>query len=234
MALFPEAREQLLNAYRMDPDRVVVIPRGVPTQGFVPADTRRQREARISLGLDPRKRWIAMVGALSDEKDPCMAVEALATLDNEVGLVVAGDGPLERRVRERSASLGDRVALLGAVEDVTAVYAAADSLVLPSRTEGVPGVAIEAGLCGLAVAAFDVGGVSSVVEDVRTGRLVRTRAPSLLAEAVQYTLDRRDQLGPAARAHCEAEFSMEVVGAAWEQIIDRLAPARSRTRGVGE
>ena len=70
-----------------------------------------------------------------------------------------------------AARLG-RCDVLGSVADVRGVLDAADVLVLASRTEGVPGIAIQAALTGVAVAAYDVGGVGEVVVDGATGRLV--------------------------------------------------------------
>ena len=81
-----------------------------------------------------------------------------------------------------------------------AALAAIDVLVVPSRTEGIPAVAIEAGLAQVPVVATDVGGVSSVVIDGVTGMLVETAAPDQLRAGIDRALDRGVELGRAAPA----------------------------------
>lgn len=112
--------------------------------------------------------------------------------------------------------------MLGTVDDVRPVYAASDVLVLPSRTEGIPGAAVEAGLCGLAVVAYAVGGVPSVVLDDTTGVLVAERRPEAVATGIRDAIAHRASYGTAARAHCLEHFSMRSVGRAWEQLIDEV------------
>ena len=219
VALYQEAAAALVGSYRLDPARVRVIPRGVPQDAFEPADAAARRRSCDVLGLDPARRWMAYVGALSAEKDPMLAVETLGHLPEDVGLVIAGDGPLGDEVRTRATRFGDRCRLLGTVRDVAGVYAASSALILPSHTEGIPGAVIEAGLAARPTVAFPVGGVPGVVLDGITGRLVGDRTPSAVAAAIAEVLERPDELGRAAREHCLAGFSMTRVGAAWEQVI---------------
>lgn len=226
VALYPDAARTLERRYRLDPGRIRTIPRGVPSGRFTPTDDEGRRVARAELGLATGRRWLAYVGALSVEKDPMLALDALDLLGDDVGIVLAGGGPLGEAVAQRARSAtgaAGRVRLLGVVDDVRRVYAAADALVLPSRTEGIPGAAVEAGLSGLPVVGTRVGGVPLVVDDGLTGILVDDRDPSTLAAAAAEVLERRDELGAAARDHCRATFGMEVVGAAWERLHLEIA-----------
>lgn len=226
VALYPGAADTLVGLYGLDRERIRIIPRGVPEQRFQPVNDQQRQAAAERLELNPDRRWVAYVGALSAEKDPLLAIDAVEHLADDLGLVIAGDGPLEAKVAARAARFGDRVRLLGPVDDVRPVYAAASALVLPSRTEGIPGAAVEAGLSGLPVVAFPVGGVPSVVLDRRTGVLVGERTPTALASAVMEAVEHRADWGPVGRAHCQEHFSMRSVGRAWEQVIDEVTPGR--------
>lgn len=222
VALYPDAARTLIRSYRLDPAAVRIIPRGVPADRYRPSNAGERRAALEALGLDPDRRWLAYVGSLSAEKDPLMAVEAMAHLPDDVGLLIAGGGPMTEEVRRVAQPLGERCRLLGVVGDVRPVYAACDVLVLPSRTEGIPGAAVEAGLCGLPVVSFAVGGVPSVIEHGVSGVLVDRRQSEDYAAGVSQALEQHRAMGDAARLHCEADFSMASVGAAWQRVIDEL------------
>lgn len=232
VALYPDAARTLIRAYRLDPAAVRIIPRGVPEDRYRPSDDAARSSACDELELDPERRWLAYVGSLSEEKDPMLAVRALAHLPDGVGLVMAGGGPMADAVADAASRHGERCRLLGVVADVAPVYAASDALVLPSHTEGIPGAAVEAGLCGLPVVAFAVGGVPSVVLDGATGVLAHRREPAAFASSVTAALTDRARLGAAARDHCVEGFSMDAVGRAWEQVIDEVltSPSAGRPR----
>jgi glycosyltransferase involved in cell wall biosynthesis len=101
--------------------------------------------------------------------------------------------------------------MVGMIEDTRAVLHAADVLLCTSRTEGVPGVLIEAALCGLPVVTTDVGGVSSVVG--AGPHLVPVDAsPSVIAAEVSSVR------GPARR---DTEQTLDVVHA-WESLLGHL------------
>ena len=146
VTVFPEATETFRRRYRVPTSRLTTITNGVPAAPFHPAVRQDTAAARARLGLAPGRRWVGLVGALSPEKDPLLALRALSRLDDEVGLVVAGGGSLDDEVRMAASELGDRVRLLGVTDDIGSVYASIDVLVLPSRTEGVPAVAALGGV----------------------------------------------------------------------------------------
>ena len=135
-------------------------------------------------------------------------------------LLIGGDGPLAEAVAERARRAAPgRVIRAGAVSDPAALLAAADALVLPSRTEGIPAVAIEAALAGLPVVASRVGGLPEVVVHGETGMLVDGPTPVRLAQALDAALADGAALGAAARAHCLGRFALTTVAAQWHELL---------------
>jgi glycosyltransferase involved in cell wall biosynthesis len=147
------------------------------------------------------------VGRLDWEKNPVVAVEALARLSADGGprarLTWVGTGRLKDDVRAAAERLGvsDRVDLPGFVPigpELLARYRDADLFVHVAVTEGTPQVLLEALSTGLPIVATDVGGVATALEDGAAGLLVAPRDPEALAAAVQRAL--ADDEGRLARA----------------------------------
>jgi glycosyltransferase involved in cell wall biosynthesis len=179
---------------------------------------------------------IATVGRLVEKKGIDTLIEALPILRERHGvesrLTVAGDGPR----RKEWGSLADRLGLAGGVEwlgDVDnerirrLMTRETDVVALPCRTDaagdrdGIPVVLMEAMACGLPVVSGDLPAVRELVEDGRTGLLVRPDDPSAVAEALaRLAADPglRASLGSAGRAHVREEFALDVN-------IDRLERA---------
>jgi len=221
VALWPAAAAVIADRYRIDADRLRVIPTGVPAERFSPTPPadRPARRLALDLGLDPDRRTVLLLGALSPEKNPLAAVDAMAALP-DTQLLIGGDGPLAEAVAERARRAAPgRVIRAGAVSDPAALLAAADALVLPSRTEGIPAVAIEAALAGLPVVASRVGGLPEVVVHGETGMLVDGPTPVRLAQALDAALADGAALGAAARAHCLGRFALTTVAAQWHELL---------------
>lgn len=222
VALWQGAADVLPREFGVAPQHVVVIPNGVSGTRFPPVDRSRRPEARRRLDIAADRPTLVVLGALSPEKDVGAAIRVLPALP-DCQLVVAGDGP-ERAPLERLAEevAPGRVLFTGVVEEPATVFAAADVLVLTSRSEGMPAALIEAGLSGLPCVATDVGGVRDVVRPGETGEVVPPGDRSALADAVRSALDRAESYGAAARRHCLARFEMDVVADAWEELLTRL------------
>jgi glycosyltransferase involved in cell wall biosynthesis len=126
------------------------------------------------------------------------------------------------------AAVAGRVHFTGALPGPDDALAAADVVVLPSRTEGMPGVLIEAGLAARPCVATAVGGVASVIDDGVTGVLVPPDDATALAEALGTLLAagpaRLAEMGAAARARCAERFDMAVVTSAWADLLEAVAP----------
>lgn len=228
---FPAAAEALVAHHGLAPAHVHVLAKGIDVAAWPAIDDGRRAAARQALSLPSSGGGpvLAWLGALSPEKRPDLALDMVAALP-EATLLLAGTGPSAEAVAERATGLGDRVRVLGAVADPRPVLAAADALVLTSRTEGVPGVVLEAQASGLAVVAVDVGGVSQIVVDGATGRLVPPGASgpagglaAELAEATRWVLDRGPALGAAGRAHVAEHLAIADVADRWVALLSAVA-----------
>jgi glycosyltransferase involved in cell wall biosynthesis len=167
-------------------DVVATIPNGVPP---APAPADRAALER-ELGLRPGARLLVTVGRLTTGKNQALAVRALAAVPNAT-LVVAGDGPARHEVEAaaRSAGVEDRVVLAGTRPDAWALVGAADAVVIPSRSEGMPLAALEALAAGRPLVATAVRGLRELLVDGRTAILVPPDDPDALAAGIRRVLD---------------------------------------------
>ena len=117
----------------------------------------------------------------------------------------------------------------GSHEEMPALYAALDLFVLASHREGMPRSAIEASAMRLPVVATDIRGCREVVDDGETGRLVPSRDPVALAEAIGALLEDRpaaDAMGAAGRERALERFDEAAVVERTLQVYRRLMAAR--------
>jgi glycosyltransferase involved in cell wall biosynthesis len=206
--------------------RVAVIPNAFAGQAAPAADGKLRRD----LGIGAETPLVVSVGRLSREKGHRYLVEAAAVLAGEghrFALAIVGEGRemphLQRQVKKQA--LADRVHLVGFRTDIPAIMAEADVVALPSLTEGLPNVVLEAFAAGKPVVATRVGGVPEAVEDGRTGLLVPARDPAALAAGIAACLDdpaRAARIGEEARRALEA-YSPEVQVRRVEQLFERVA-----------
>lgn len=168
-------------ALGMPAERIRVHHTGVDLDRFRPVD---RAAAKAALGV--AGPLIVTAGALVPRKGQGIAIEALARLPGAT-LILVGDGedraPLERQAR--ALGLAERVRFLGVRphEELPALLAAADVMVLPTASEGLANVWVEALACGTPVVTTNVGGAPDVIDRPAAGRLV-AREPGAVAEAV--------------------------------------------------
>lgn len=151
---------------------------------------------------------ILFLGRLGERKGVPQLVEALSRMAPIGGwrATLAGDGDVEAtRLQVAGLGLADRVALPGwtGPDEVAALIASADILVLPSFAENLPISVIEGMAAGLAVVATPVGAVEDIVRHEETGLLVPPGDVEALAAALTRLVEDsvlRARLGAAAMA----------------------------------
>jgi len=184
---------------------------------------------------------LAFAGRLVPEKGLDVLLQAFRRVRErlpEARLVIAGDGPERDALALRVAALGlgDHVERLGhrPRAELDARLGSAWVQAVPSIWEEPFGlVASEAMMRGVAVVASDAGGLAEIVEDGRTGRLVRRGDPAALAEALLGILSDRElaeRMGRAGReralAHFDEERYVERFVAIYEDLLARPGSRR--------
>ena len=201
-------KDDITRLYQVNGTPIEVIPPGVDTAMFQPADT---RAARQHLGL-PEKRTILYVGRIEPLKGLDILLKAVALLNDRIGtrLLIVG-GSLEKDaeiVRLKTIAddlhISDMVNFTGSIsqQQLPAYYNAADVFVLPSWYESFGLVALEAMSCGTPVVVSRVGGLTSFIEHGKTGYLVPWRCPDAFARSLETLLENpslRQAMGGAAR-----------------------------------
>ena len=122
------------------------------------------------------KKHIVHIGGFSFEKNHKGLLDIFELLSkerNDIHLHLIGDGPLKNEVEKIAAqkNLSDKITFYGFINDPLSYIQSGDILVLPSIIEGLPGVILEAMLCKTPAVAFNVGGISEVL-DSSTGSLI--------------------------------------------------------------
>ena len=202
--------------------------RGVDCRCFSPE--RRDPELRRRLGINEETTLFIYAGRLAKEKnlDTLAGVfSRLQTRLNNVHFAVVGDGPCRHRLKRHCPS---NVSFAGHVSDEQmAVYmATADLMIFPSLSETFGNVVLESLASGTPVAAFDVTGPADIIQNGKTGRLVRTQTEASLADAAgALAADRKNltRVSLSARAYAETH-SWEAVNATVRETYQRAVSYR--------
>ena len=169
--------------------------------------------ARAALGLPDDRIVVLFVGNLLVAKGVRELVDAiLAGADRYLGVLV-GDGP-ERGYGTDDPRAGRCIEYRGARPhaEVAQYMSAADVLVLPSRSEGLPSVVVEAGSLGLPVVASAVGGIPALLGDGR-GTILQEVSAQAIGESLRAFDRHRDAATASAarlREHVRAEHDVDL------------------------
>jgi glycosyltransferase involved in cell wall biosynthesis len=187
----------------------------------------KRRELRV-----PDDAIVLGLGArLSSVKGLTYLLKALPEVIRQfptVVLVIAGDGPLEEDLKAEADSLGveDHVEFVGPRTDMAELLKTFDLYILPSVSEGLPMVLLEAMAAGCPIVATGVGGVPSAIEDGVSGLLAPPRDPAALAAVITRALGDeplRRRMALAGRQVFAARFSAETMTRRYEQLYRREA-----------
>ena len=221
-ALTQLSRTVLVEHFGMQPEEVRVIPNGRRAEDFPPTDDVRRKTARAGVGLWLDEDVVLYLGRPHRRSGRTSRSRRWRASRPRSAWSCSATAPCVRRASSAPRPFSAPGRFLGTREDVARVLAAADVLVLPSDSEGLPGVLIEAGMAGLPVVASDVGFVREIVLEGVSGFLVRPGDPAATSAAVERALAERTRLGAAGRRYCLDRFEMEKVVDAWEALLHEV------------
>jgi len=195
---------------------------------------REQLRALFPEGTPPKKLILA-AGRLSPEKGFSVLVDAASEVlkqDPDCGFVLFGEGTeraaLEANVREHG--IQNRFRMPGFTDQLDAFLPWAHVVVLPSFTEGLPNVALEASAAGVPVVATAVGGTPEVVANLETGFLVPSGDASALASPMVQLLKNeplRVAMGSAAKRRMEEHFTFAAQARRYVQLFEKVIATRA-------
>jgi glycosyltransferase involved in cell wall biosynthesis len=200
--------------------KIHIIPNGVDTARFCPADRARKLLLRDALAL-PRNATVAVyTGRLVSYKGLHLLLEvwrSLSAAHPQAVLVLVGAGGLdihnceaELRSYVNTYGLAATVHFAGGVQNVQDYLQAADLFVFPTLNDALPSSLIEAMACGLPVISTSVGALGAVVRHQQNGLLVAPGDRPQLYQALDTLLSNSAlsaRLGEAARQTAQDDYS---------------------------
>ncbi|GMU32596.1 MAG: hypothetical protein AMXMBFR20_04680 [Planctomycetia bacterium] len=225
-----------IDRLHMRPDSLSVIHTGIePPEG----DFSGEGAALRSAWGEGRGPIVLTIARLSYEKGVDTLIDAAASLQAthpDVRFVVLGDGDDRAALQKQIDTLGlsHVVRLAGFVENVYPALAAADVVCLPSKSEGMPNVLLEAMAMRKPIVATDVGGIPEAIISEVNGLLVPSQQPDALARGLARTLDDREaarRWADAAHETMTSRFHADIVARQYAALYRRLIMDRRKTRG---
>jgi glycosyltransferase involved in cell wall biosynthesis len=213
------------------PRKLLTLVNGVDLERFaVPSDEDKAR-ARQTLGLDPGWPVLVMAGRFGRRKGHDVLLRA-AAIELAAGrpwsLLLVGDGALEHECRHLAEELGlaELTHFCGFAEDVRPFYRAADAVVMPSFSEGLPRALLEGMAMGLAPVGSDIGGIRELLADSDVGLSCAPGEPRALAGCLARLHPdpaRRRELGGRARALIASHYRADQLVAQHLELYRELA-----------
>jgi glycosyltransferase involved in cell wall biosynthesis len=207
--------------------RVIRIPNGINPGFFCRAGDEEKQRLRTSLfGFRPSGPVVLFVGRLGPEKNVPALIRAISLVKHDCILSIIGSGILRKQLSDFAAACGisGKVHFAGETQEVVSWYQAADLFVLPSFSEGMPNVLLEAMASSLPVIASAIPSISEIIVDGTNGVLFPPGQPEALAGQIdRLCADRAfaERIGTAARRMIVEGFGFPAIVKRYERIYQQ-------------
>jgi glycosyltransferase involved in cell wall biosynthesis len=185
----------------------------------------------VTTPLADRPPLIGYIGSLGEVKGVRNFARALPAILNDqrdLRVLIGGDGDLKEAVEVslQEGGVTARVDLSGWIphNELPDYLNRLRLLVLPSYSEGLPNIVLEAMACGTPVLATPVGAISDIIIDGKTGFIMENNSPEYIAESVIRALNSLDleQIAEGGRRFVEGNFSFESTIVRWEEMLEEI------------
>ena len=207
---------------------VEVIPNGLDIHQYQPIDRQLARKL-LELPQDKQIVLFGAIGATSDPRKGFSFLEAALqhlshlTSPKEIELVVFGSSKPAKPI-----DFGFKTHYLGRFSDdisLALVYSAADVFIAPSVQDNLPNTIMEAMACGIPCVAFNVGGISDLVDYRQNGYLATPYEPQDLARGIMWILEDAERwqgLSHNAKAKVDREFTIQIQADRYFQLFQKI------------
>lgn len=175
-----------------------------------------------------REQIVGYIGSLEERKGIRELIKAISIINTtskyEIKFLIGGTGKLESLVKNFSLR-NNNVKFIGFIpkEDLPKLYNKVKLLVLPSYSEGLPNVILEAMVCSTPVLATPVGGIPDVIKDGETGFIMENNSPECIAKNVIRALGHPEleRISKNGLALVKQEFTYEAAVERWRKILGK-------------
>ena len=227
IAVSEEVRDYQIQHTGVPADKIIVIENGVNVQRFAGQEN-AGRALRNEFQIGTGVALIGIIGRLQPQKDHENFLKAAVQIKSKMPdarFLVVGDGPLRDELQSQAIGLDPSVIFCGIRQDIPAVLAALDVLVISSKWEGLPVTLLEGLAARRPIATTAVGGVPNVVVDGESALLVPSKDSSALANAVLKILQNpvlAHSLAEAGFARVKSQFSLDAMIAKTLKLYESL------------
>ncbi len=228
VAVSGELHDSLINKVKFPRRKMEMILNGVNMESFSP---RPKPETLLNqFNISPESKVVGTVGRLEKIKDQATLIKAFALVRQKLPgsiLMLVGGGSLQDTLESQARELGlaDAVRFAGKRSDIPDLLNLFDLFALPSISEGTSVSLLEAMASGLPAVVTNVGGNPAIVEDGKSGVLVRVGDAEGLAAAMLAILENDDKqaaYGRAAREKVGRDYSLDQMVSQYERLFLQL------------
>ena len=200
--------------------------------GLRELNTQSKESARNELGLDFNKIYLTFIGRLTQIKRPDRLLDIARFLQHNhtnVEILVAGEGENFEDLRASAVNENLPMVFLGWRNDIGRILSASDIAILCSDNEGIPLTLIQAAQAGLPIVSTNVGSVSDIVEDGKTGLLTEVNSDALITAIGQLLKDpaEQDAYGQAGKIRAEKFFSLSEMINSHESLYSHMLRSKN-------
>lgn len=228
IAVSEKSREQFKSAGLMK-KKVIVIHNGIGEIEFMEKEKARQEFENVRLPQTEKIKekikseplWIGTISELHKNKGLSYAIEAVKKhlgvelpSPKETIFVIMGEGEERKNLEEiiKKNGLEDSVFLVGNIENAYSYLKALDIFTLTSVTEALPYAILEAGKAGVPIITSNVGGISEIIDDMKSGILIHAKKTKEISSAIEYLIthpDKKEIFPSLLKEKIDKEFSLE-------------------------
>jgi glycosyltransferase involved in cell wall biosynthesis len=180
--------------------------------------------------INRRSNKIGFIGRLSVEKGILEFVQAtiklIKTNSMEMTIIIGGDGELKNQIEQSIHDYRNKIEVLDWIphESLGQYLNDMKLLVIPSYTEGLPNIMLEAMACGTPVLATPVGSIPDYIIDRETGFIMETNKPDCIVSNIIRSLSNPSLEQIAEKAHIiiENEFSFKKAKEKYGEILNDI------------
>lgn len=212
-----EMKHGLVQRYRLNPEKIEVIHNGIPLPAINDQGMNKSSNGPLHIGT---------VGRMVPVKDFDLFLEVAAEIKKrkeKVRFSILGDGPLKKHLVQKAKDLKieDSVDFVAPMTDPAPYYNSLDIYMNTSIHEGIPLTILEAMSFIKPVIAPNVGGIPEIIDDGKSGVLVKNRSPQEFMHKSLSLIndeDTRTSISRMGRNKVEEEFSLSLMASSYSKM----------------